>query len=64
MWIDGYDGAVGFELQAVDAHLAVDARRMVAVRGIDAMVDANPFVGVGQAEHGVVGRTEYVVFLA
>ena len=51
MWIDGYDGAVGIELQAVDAHFAVDARRMVAVRGIDAMVDNNPFVGGGDAEH-------------
>ena len=51
---DALDGAVVVEREAVDTHLAVVARTVAEVGGIDAVVDQIPVVGAGDADHGAV----------
>ena len=52
---DGLDGAIGVELEAVDAYFAVDAGLVVEVLLVDAVVDDVPLVTAGHLDDGVVG---------
>lgn len=55
--LDGTDGSVGVEVEAVYAHFAVNAGILVAfnVVLVDAVVYDVPLVGFGNLEDGIVG---------
>ena len=52
---NGLDRAISVEFQAVDAHFAVDARLVVKVLLVDAVINDVPLVFAGHLDDRVVG---------
>ena len=60
---DGKNAAIGIELHAVDAHLAVDAGSLFPVDegGVDAVINHIPLIAAGDLKDAVMRRTKDVL---
>ena len=56
-WDDRFDGVVFIELHLVNTYFAMDARMMVDIVFVDAVVNHVPLVFTGDLQNGVLCRS-------